>query len=220
MLGGSSIHLILHLKHDRDEFSTVIRRLTENEVPFAACPCIVIFLKIRIRKGGHPDRIELVLAVLLEALSHHLGRLACLEVLESLYLLIAKSQLTSVLLHKLLLCQLALSLLHFKIAAELSDLSILVRDLLILFLNSPGDSQFLLSIALLDLSLKFIELLCEISAEPVNLSVLISLYALYFSVALSLKALYLIVLFSSDFLCLALLLGFQKFDLFLSVSKL
>ena len=124
------------------------------------------------------------------------------------------------LLQELFLCQLALPLLHLKITAELSDLSVLVSDLLILFLNSPGDSQFLLSIALLDLGSELVKLLCEISAKPVEFPVLVCLYALYFSVTLSLKPLYLIVLFSSDLLGLTLLLCFQKLDLFLSVSKL
>ena len=124
------------------------------------------------------------------------------------------------LLNELFLCQLALPLLHFKITAELSDFSVLVSDFLILFLHSLGDGKFLLSIVLLDLSLKPVKLLCEISAEPVELPVLVCLYALYFPVALSLKALYLVVLFGSDLLGLALFLRFEKFDLLFSLCEL
>ena len=73
MFGGSCIHLILHLEHDGDEFSAVIGRLAENEVTLTSRPCVVILFKVCIRESSHSDGIELVLAVLLETLSHHLG---------------------------------------------------------------------------------------------------------------------------------------------------
>ena len=71
MLGSSSIHLVFHLKHDGNEFRTILRCFTENKVALCAVRSIIVLLKISRREGSHTDLVELSQAMLLKAFSNH-----------------------------------------------------------------------------------------------------------------------------------------------------
>ena len=72
------ILLVLHFKHDGNEFDPVTA-LPENKVSLAAGSRVVVLLERRILKSDHADLVELVQAILLQTFPHHFGGKLCLE---------------------------------------------------------------------------------------------------------------------------------------------
>ncbi len=73
MFGGRRVHLIFHLKHNRDKLYALFRRFTVNVVSFAACFRIIVFFKIGFLKTRRPELVKLDFAMLFQSFPDHFG---------------------------------------------------------------------------------------------------------------------------------------------------
>ena len=81
MLVRAVVALVFHLEHDGDDLVALVVRFPEHEIALRTIDHVVVLLEVRLREGGGAHLVEFDLAVLLERLSHHLGRKTGLHLL-------------------------------------------------------------------------------------------------------------------------------------------
>ena len=98
LLAGGLVAFVLHLKHNGEDFDPLVVILAVDIVPLGTRPGIIVLAELGLREHAHAIAVEFVLAVLLQALTNHLGGLLSLEVLVKLNGFVLLAQLQFVLL--------------------------------------------------------------------------------------------------------------------------
>ena len=147
MFCSSCIGFILHLEHDGNKLCALFATFTINKVSFTAGLCIVVLLKICVRKCSHSDGIELCETVLFQAFAYHFGRLTCLKILIVLNQFLLLFELVFILFLQRLLLQTVFSFLTFDFPPEISNLCDFLRKFRIFLLDSFCNSKFLFCLA-------------------------------------------------------------------------
>ena len=95
LLAGGLVAFVLHLKHNGEDFDTLVVILAVDIVPLGPRPRIIVLTELGLREHAHAVTVKFVLTVLFQALANHLGGLLGLEVLVKLdgFILLAQLQL-------------------------------------------------------------------------------------------------------------------------------